>query len=414
MNDSELTGVLAALSAQFFMAVGFIIWDVTWKQSNGSAFALNLFKCNLASIIFLITASIFGYGTSELEFASNRDIGQSIGFLLLSGFIGIVVGDLLWLQALRLLGASNVFVIDTLKPFAATLLGYLILGENIQKVAFSGIVLTVVGILIVSLQQEMKSSDDNVEDENISAEEKKELKSTLRMNSKDWNASLKENDKIIQQDENASAFVGEVDEEAVSSVNIPIRTEVDPTRKVDVVPENMEVSRCSWNKQKGFFLAVANVFLDAYGSVLTKQHGQYFTSFTINLVRFGSSGIFMALLSVAMRLLGEKKDCESNTQSTKDAENQWYKLPNLSKRNWAKISFGVLFVTYICPLLSNYALFEIPLGLALTLGSITPLYGMILEWMIHGEEKKPTLYSILGALLAIGGVVILGFFRSTE
>ena len=163
-STSPTNGILAATTAPFFMAVGFIIWDVTWKQSNGSAFALNLFKCNLASIGFLIMSLILGFSKEvevEVEVEENEidDENASIAltevmFLVLSGFIGIVIGDLAWLESLHLLGATRVLVVDTIKPFMAALGGWLILGESIHPVSFLGIGLTVVGVFIVSFEKE--------------------------------------------------------------------------------------------------------------------------------------------------------------------------------------------------------------------------------------------------------------------
>mmetsp|Transcript_4932 Transcript_4932/g.3472 ORF Transcript_4932/g.3472 Transcript_4932/m.3472 type:complete len:83 (-) Transcript_4932:93-341(-) len=76
---------------------------------------------------------------------------------------------------------------------------------------------------------------------------------------------------------------------------------------------------------------------------------------------------------------------------------------------WSRICLGVLFVTFICPALSNYALFQITLALALTLGSITPLYALILEWPFHG--KQPTLCATMGVMFAIVGVVVLSIWQ---
>ena len=39
---------------------------------------------------------------------------QNVGFLILSSTFGIIIGDVLWLEALRLLGAKHVIVIDSL------------------------------------------------------------------------------------------------------------------------------------------------------------------------------------------------------------------------------------------------------------------------------------------------------------
>lgn len=107
MKDSETTGSLAAIAAPFFMALGFIIWDKTWSKSGGSAFALNLYKCNLASIGFVVASLIFGFRIDDDE-TDSETIKESVGFLVLSGFIGIIVGDLAWLEAqdnLELLGS---------------------------------------------------------------------------------------------------------------------------------------------------------------------------------------------------------------------------------------------------------------------------------------------------------------------
>jgi len=83
----------------------------------------------------------------------------------------------------------------------------------------------------------------------------------------------------------------------------------------------------------------------------------------------------------------------------------WYTLPQAGTNDWIKISIGVLFVTFLCPALSNYALFQIALALAITLGSISPIYALILEWPL--TQKKPTLTAVTGATLAVGGVIFL-------
>lgn len=69
--------------------------------------------------------------------------------------------------------------------------------------------------------------------------------------------------------------------------------------------------------------------------------------------------------------------------------------------------FGVAFVTFLHPALVNYAMFQIPLALLLTLDSIGPLYSLPLGWIIQNE--RPTFSACVGAALAVGGIVILAF-----
>ena len=88
----------------------------------------------------------------------------------------------------------------------------------------------------------------------------------------------------------------------------------------------------------------------------------------------------------------------------------WYILPTMPHRSWAIICLGVMLVTFICPLLSNYALFQIALALAITLGSITPLYALFLEWPL--KNIRPTIRALIGTVLAVGGVCILAIWGS--
>jgi len=372
---NEVSGVLAALAAPFFMALGFVIWDITWKTTGGSAFSLNLFKCNLASIGFLIMSLSLGFSDSSTanheDGNDNDDLWkfESIGFLMLSGFIGVIVGDFAWLEALRILGASRVLVIDTIKPFAAVGFGWFILKESVNSIAYAGISLTVIGILIVNMGRE-------------------------RHDFHDINEVTKENSEDIEP--------------------------CNDTRNTDNA-NGVQVQK--YTSVRGYMFCICNIFLDTYGAILTKQHGVGMSIWAINLVRFGFSGVIMLGLSYIMRLyyrvkrksigdIGLDKETVHSEASVDHSRVPWYELPSMSRKSWIKMAVGVLFVTFICPALSNYALFQLSLALTLTLVSITPLYALILEWPFHGAEKKPTLISIIGALLAIGGVVILSIWNS--
>jgi len=439
MDDSETTGCLAALAAQFFMALGFIIWDKIWSQSGGSAYALNLYKCNLASIGFFIAGLIFGFriagndddddDNGTVKNSNNNEILESVLFLILSGFIGIIVGDLAWLEALRRLGASKVIVLDTMKPFTAAFFGWMILGEKIQKIAFSGITLTVLGVLIVSLEGRQKRSTGtkNETERNYQSESYIEEDADVQLCLSDKQLEVL---KIDQVNDNKNGELQEYGKEqfAVPSLQVNFKAE---QKKDTVIMTNRSGNDCTHtsicDKRGGYVLAVANIILDTYGSILTKQQGEMFSTWTINLIRFGSSGIIMLIVSAFFIILNKLKppsptlapvlsinnSCTSNT-SSKVLQTRWYILPKMRITSWLKISLGVLFVTFLCPALSNYALFQLSLGLAMSLGSITPIYALFLEWPIHGEEKKPTLKSIIGALLAIVGVAILSIFKTEE
>ena len=171
--SSAASGIVAALSAPFLLDVGFVIWDKHWR---GSSFALNLYKCTLASIGFLILSfatrppgatatSTTADDGDDVEgrgpaFPPELFTVQSVGFLMLSSTIGILIGDWTWLEALQLIGARPVVLMDSIKPFLAALLGWVILGESLQWPAFVGMALTVGGVVWVSLERESSTEGD--------------------------------------------------------------------------------------------------------------------------------------------------------------------------------------------------------------------------------------------------------------
>lgn len=393
-------GVIAALLAPLFMTIGFFIWDVRWTASGGSAFALNMYKCLTASIGFIIMCLIRGFSNMDMA-SADVFTANNIGYLLLSSTLGIIVGDLLWLEALRLIGAKHVIVIDSIKPFAAAILGRIFLQENLRPPAWGGMFLTVLGVGVVSWEEQSKSSQskEDAEDE-----------------CDDTNAVQIESDRIDN------------DADVIGTTQISSQTTDDNVS----IPDDK--SKRYW---RGYTCAIINVLADSFGSLLTKQHGVGMTTWTINLLRFGFAGIILLLVSIAMRLHGcyrssridghsqhtkneNKEDTEStlhidqscNTLATPAQQQHlrplWYQLPSLKLKGWLQITGGVALVTFLCPAFEKFALFQITLALAISLSSIGPLYGLLLEVPFKG--KRPTIWGCLGACLAIAGVVILSVF----
>ncbi|KAL3916108.1 MAG: hypothetical protein SGARI_008030 [Bacillariaceae sp.] len=88
----------------------------------------------------------------------------------------------------------------------------------------------------------------------------------------------------------------------------------------------------------------------------------------------------------------------------------------MTKSAWIHVCIGVLLVTFFTPALSNYALFQIALALALTLGSVGPLYALPLTYLMQRKEhpKLPSWKACLGAVLAVAGIVVLAVWGTIE
>ena len=464
--SSTADGIIAALLAPFFMTIGFFIWDVRWTSSGGSAFALNLYKCNFAAILFAIMVAIRGFYSSEST--TNVFTVANVGFLVLSSTLGIFVGDILWLEALRLLGAKHVIVVDSLKPFAVAILGRLVLDEELQAPTWGGMVLTVIGVGVVAWEEQRIISKRNDRDKNPHATDTKGNTSATHKGSCGTKVEgvIRETKPPSQTTVTVSS--GDVELLSTSSDHATIRKDQrrEPKNVDDFDPEeffhgdifannavtNQQTSKCITNqsqpnldvsqfkstKQKkykrGYICAISNVLADSLGSVLTKKYGLGMTTWSINLIRFGFAGVMLLFISISMR---SHQHCLSSSKqhrhSNSDTENcvsmfhinnncttsekasmkslqkplrpQWYKLPPLTVKGWLQITSGVALVTFLQPALTNFAIFQIALGLAISLGSIGPLYGLILDWPFKGE--RPTVCGAVGAFLAVGGVVIL-------
>ena len=75
---------------------------------------------------------------------------------------------------------------------------------------------------------------------------------------------------------------------------------------------------------------------------------------------------------------------------------------------------GVVFVSFLNPALTNYAMFQIPLALLLTLESIGPLYSLPIFLILHKEKEGLSCRSTIGAILAVTGIALLSLQQQQQ
>jgi len=347
-------GVLAALASPFLVVVGFIIWDNHW---TGSAFALNMYKCNLTAIGFGIVSLCMrcnGGARSSMEIFTL----QKVSALMLSSTIGILIGDWTWLEGMRVLGARKIIVMDSLKPFLAALFGEVFLQEKLEEASFIGLALTVVGVSFVAFEQNH------------------------------------EIDEVIPDPR------GGKDQPVSSETDSLLLSNEEPTRRIAKRSDSYAHQRKSRKQSRGeiFYgttMALLNVILHTFGALLTKKFGVGMTTFEISFIRFAFAGFVMMVFSGALTVLPRRPSGEA----------PWFHLPEGTRSMWLRISLGVVFVSFLQPALTNYAMFQISLALLLTLESIGPLYSLPLSFVIQGD--RPSIRASIGALLAVVGIVML-------
>lgn len=386
-------GLFAGLCSPLTMTIGFFIWDKVWK---GSPFSLNLFKCSLASAMFLAVA--LGIHSGALDDQAGYE-DRVVGMLIVSSLLGIIIGDYLWLRALRDIGPRRVILMDSLKPFLGAVLGRIFLSEPLVPFMLFGMLLTVSGVLLVSLSSAKNGGE------------------------KGRGKGVKGGKPVVGTEIGNNMAESELGE---------AKTAPDPVElarldsKKPLHQTGGEVSKTNprgsppASLRDGYTCAVLNVFFDAIGFVLTKFYAAKMTTIDINLIRFGFAAgcMVVASASLSTRSMCRRVDgfeTENSPDDIQTAQNAkptdtntaWWALPSMAVSGWWKVALGVFFVTFMCPALSNYALFKLDLGLTLTLLSLGPIYALPLGRVMKGEAV--TWRGVLGACLAVGGVVALAF-----
>ncbi len=143
-------GELASLGAAFVWAIASIIFAGLGKSIRPSA--LNLLKCVPALALMGLTLLVVG--------ASGAVVSRlELTYLIISGVIGLTLGDTAYFAALMRLGARKALLFMALIPFVTALMGALVLDEPVTVMTFAAMLLTVGGVAWVVLDKTTASKD---------------------------------------------------------------------------------------------------------------------------------------------------------------------------------------------------------------------------------------------------------------
>ena len=141
-----MTGEIAALTAAFLWALSSVIYGFLGQRIP--PLQLNFFKGVIAVVLILLTLVV---ESSDFSFTFIEPLPLTL--LALSGVIGIGLGDTAYFFALNNLGARKTLVLETLAPPLGALLAFITIGEAISYVAWCGILLTLLGVILVISEQ---------------------------------------------------------------------------------------------------------------------------------------------------------------------------------------------------------------------------------------------------------------------
>jgi drug/metabolite transporter (DMT)-like permease len=135
---TNFNGELAALGAAFLWALSAVIYAHLGQKI--SPLALNLSKGIIAIAFIALSLLVQGnYWPTDMN-------GVALVCLLLSGVLGIGLGDTFYFEALNHLGARRTLLLEALAPPLSALIALLFLQEALSLGAWMGIFLTVLGV----------------------------------------------------------------------------------------------------------------------------------------------------------------------------------------------------------------------------------------------------------------------------
>lgn len=132
-----LRGEVAALTAAFLWALSTVMFGRLGKSL--SPLVLNLAKGGIAIALIAITLVLRQNLQPQLSPAA-------IFWLMLSGVVGIGLGDTAYFKSINYLGARRALLMECLAPPLTALIALVFLRESLGAIAWGGIVLTVGGI----------------------------------------------------------------------------------------------------------------------------------------------------------------------------------------------------------------------------------------------------------------------------
>ncbi|MEE8149449.1 MAG: DMT family transporter [candidate division Zixibacteria bacterium] len=150
-------GELAALGTAFFWAFTAIFFSKASERAG--AFNVNKVRLLMAVLIYAIVLLILNGSLFHQDLNSSQ-----LFWLGLSGFIGLVLGDLCIFKALVIIGPRLTTLIFSTTPIMTTIIAWVFLGEKLGILDLLGITVTVAGVSWIVLE----GRPDNQERQEIS------------------------------------------------------------------------------------------------------------------------------------------------------------------------------------------------------------------------------------------------------
>jgi len=142
-----MIGFFAAISAVLFWTFSCSIWRK--ESENLLPRQINIYKNVLASILFLPVVLTISWLTNM----------SSIFVLIISGIVGISIGDTLYINALKIIGTRKTLSFEALTPIIATTLGTWSIDEIYPQKVWVGSLIVSFSLLMIVRQNTFQKEE---------------------------------------------------------------------------------------------------------------------------------------------------------------------------------------------------------------------------------------------------------------
>jgi drug/metabolite transporter (DMT)-like permease len=149
-TQGQYVGEMAALTAAFLWAAATLMFGALGRQL--SPLVLNAVK-GIFAMGFIVMTLTVRQATSEASVNLLHLPVQATAYLLLSGVVGIGLGDTAYFGAINTLGARRSLLLETLAPPVTAVLAWAFLAEKLSVISILGIGIILIGIAWVISEQ---------------------------------------------------------------------------------------------------------------------------------------------------------------------------------------------------------------------------------------------------------------------
>ena len=149
LNLGDFYAILTALC----WSCGVIFFEIAGRVLN--SLQISLLK-NIVGVLGFISFIIL-QGDPFPDFK-----GQEYFILIISGIIGVAIGDILFLASLRRIGSSLSAIVSTGYTISIFILAFLMFGEVISFISYLGGVLVILGVVIGTIDRDLERTPKEI------------------------------------------------------------------------------------------------------------------------------------------------------------------------------------------------------------------------------------------------------------